>query len=91
MPQVSTKHMLIQYFLKTLDQQAGQNAMNLVTETLMDFLAGAAGCTVFVLRAIVAVVLVDGLGVVTMCTRRIHGYPDTLLTLAHASNPSPCQ
>ena len=24
-------------------------------------------------------------------TRRIHGYPDTLLTLAHASNPSPCQ
>ena len=63
--------MLIQYFLKTLDQQAGQDAMNLVTETLMDFLAGAAGCTVFVLRAIVAVVLVDGLGVVTMCRQEL--------------------
>ena len=31
--------MLIQYSLKTLDQQAGQDAMNLVTGTLMDFLA----------------------------------------------------
>ena len=39
MPRVSTKNLLIQYFLKMLDQQAEQDATNLATETLMDFLA----------------------------------------------------
>ena len=39
MPRVSTKKLLIQYFLKRLDQQAEQDAINLATETLMDFLA----------------------------------------------------
>ena len=33
--------------------------------------AGAAGCTVFVLRAIVAVVLVDALGVMTVCRQEL--------------------
>ena len=39
MTRVSTKNLLIGYFLKMLDQQAEQDATNLATETLMDFLA----------------------------------------------------
>ena len=39
MTRFSTKNSLIGYFLKMLDQQAEQDATNLATETLMDFLA----------------------------------------------------
>ena len=39
MPRVSIKRMLIEYFLKILDQQAEQDATDLSTETLMDSLA----------------------------------------------------